>query len=87
MRARTNWLSQGDKNTTTFHAYASGRRKKNMIQGLEDERGNWMNNDKDKADIVSQYFSDLFTSTNPQPVTIKKAVQNIGGEVSKEDQK
>lgn len=40
-RARVNWLSQGDRNTTFFHSSASSRRQTNFIKGLYDSVGVW----------------------------------------------
>ncbi|TYG71121.1 hypothetical protein ES288_D05G368800v1 [Gossypium darwinii] len=40
-RSRAQWLREGDKNTRFFHVRASGRRKKNSINRLKDEQGNW----------------------------------------------
>ncbi|XP_040930023.1 uncharacterized protein [Gossypium hirsutum] len=39
-RARVNWLRMGGRNTAFFHKSATHRRRKNMINGLENEAGN-----------------------------------------------
>lgn len=35
-RARCKWLSQGDRNTAYFHAYASARSRKNLVLSIEE---------------------------------------------------
>ncbi|KAL4364133.1 hypothetical protein GQ457_04G024760 [Hibiscus cannabinus] len=50
-RARVTWLTQGDRNTTYFHARASGRQKKNRIRGLYNENGVWTDNQAEVAGI------------------------------------
>lgn len=84
MRARTNWLSQGDRNTKYFHAYATTRKNKNLIQGLEDENGQWMVKETEKARIIGRYFSDLFTSTFPSDDKLKEVVNSVEEGVSDE---
>ncbi|KAL4296847.1 hypothetical protein GQ457_12G013350 [Hibiscus cannabinus] len=41
-RSRVQWLKAGDRNTTFFHARANGRRKKNMVKGITDKEGVWV---------------------------------------------
>lgn len=38
-RVRVNWLQMEDRNTKFFHRWASYRRKKNIIKGLENASG------------------------------------------------
>ncbi|XP_074360471.1 uncharacterized protein LOC141700659 [Apium graveolens] len=38
-RAKSFWLQDGDSNSKFFHAYATGRRKKNQIDKLKNENG------------------------------------------------
>ncbi|TYI86331.1 hypothetical protein E1A91_D04G058000v1, partial [Gossypium mustelinum] len=40
-RSRVQWLKGGDRNTKYFHAKATGRLKKNSIEKIKDENGNW----------------------------------------------
>lgn len=42
MKARVNWLIQGERNTTFFHISALNRRSKNCISGVNDVDGNWV---------------------------------------------
>uniref|UniRef100_A0A803MIP2 Uncharacterized protein n=1 Tax=Chenopodium quinoa TaxID=63459 RepID=A0A803MIP2_CHEQI len=62
VRARTNELRDGDKNTSYFHHKASARKAKNMIVGLEDSNGQWIQDEKGISEVVTNYFSQLFTT-------------------------
>lgn len=61
-RFRVNWLRDGDRNTSFFHAQASKRRKKNLIEGLAGEDGRWTDDLADIQEIASLYFKKLFNS-------------------------
>ncbi|TYH19510.1 hypothetical protein ES288_A05G357600v1 [Gossypium darwinii] len=52
LRARSQWLREGDKNTRYFHVRASGRRRKNKISRLKDEQGNWHDNEEEICGIA-----------------------------------
>ena len=68
-RSRNNYLKEGDRNTSFFHTKALNRKQQNWIQGLEDENGVWQEG-MDKIEYVAtQYFSTLFTSTQPGDMT------------------
>jgi hypothetical protein len=38
-RGKQNWFREGDRNTSFFHAWASHRKKINMIKKIKDEDG------------------------------------------------
>ena len=54
IKARTNWLVSGERNTSYFHVSTLVRRSSNRINGIKDGAGNWI---FDKA-----VLKDLFTS-------------------------
>lgn len=64
-RSRVNWLAHGDKNSKYFHVFASARRDKNHIRGLVSSHGDWCTDAGSMAEIVQNYFSELFSSSNP----------------------
>ncbi|KAE8736154.1 hypothetical protein F3Y22_tig00000132pilonHSYRG00024 [Hibiscus syriacus] len=66
-RSRVAWLKDGDRNSSFFHARANGRRKKNWIEGLENEGGVWCDRLEDIFGIASSYFSSLFRSSAANP--------------------
>ena len=64
-RAKVDWLRDGDKNTKYFHCRSTERNKRNFISGLENEFGVWVEEESRIGDMLVQYFSNLFTSSNP----------------------
>ena len=64
-RSKTQWAVQGDRNTRFFHSKATNRYWKNFIHELKNPNGQWSANNEEVADIIIQYYKELFTSTNP----------------------
>ena len=62
--SRINWFQSRDRNTGFFHAKASSRQKKNDMEGLLDARGVWQENEEVMGEIMLDYYTDLFTSSN-----------------------
>ena len=61
-RSQVNWIKHGDKNTIFFHLKVSQRRQRNLIQGIMDPQGNWLEELEDVAKVAVQYFNDMFSS-------------------------
>jgi hypothetical protein len=61
-RAHVNWLQKGGRNTSFFHAACRERKKNNYIGRLRREDGVWLENEGEKQDFISNYFSMLFRS-------------------------
>uniref|UniRef100_A0A803PBY3 Reverse transcriptase domain-containing protein n=1 Tax=Cannabis sativa TaxID=3483 RepID=A0A803PBY3_CANSA len=66
-RSRALWLAHGDRNTKYFHHKASQRKNKNTISGLFDEQRRWCKKDSEIEDILVRFYSDLFSSSGPNP--------------------
>ncbi|KAI9194057.1 hypothetical protein LWI28_002780 [Acer negundo] len=64
-RARVDWLKHGDINSRFFHAKATTRRTRSYIKGITDVEGRWREGDEEVENVISKYFSALFTTSNP----------------------
>ena len=64
-RSHANWLKDVDRNTRYFHYRANQRNKYNLILGLGDEFGLWVEDENQMDKMVEEYFLDIFTTTNP----------------------
>ncbi|KAK9666078.1 hypothetical protein RND81_14G158900 [Saponaria officinalis] len=64
-RSRISYLREGDRNTKFFHLKASARRRRNKITKICMENGDWASADTEIEKVVVDYFTDLFSSTNP----------------------
>ncbi|XP_075655057.1 uncharacterized protein LOC142625254 [Castanea sativa] len=58
------WLKNGDGNTKFFHSRASHRYRKNVIMEINDLHGVWTEGPNDIADVLIQYYSELFTTSS-----------------------
>lgn len=59
-RAKSFWLLDGDPNSKYFHAYATTRKKRNMITQLRTDSGDIVTNHVDMCKVVQDYFGNLF---------------------------
>uniref|UniRef100_A0A2N9FP25 Uncharacterized protein n=1 Tax=Fagus sylvatica TaxID=28930 RepID=A0A2N9FP25_FAGSY len=66
--SRVTWLREGDLNTSYFHACASQRMKTNSINGLRDSVGGWHTNAGEMGSIAVDYFTSLFSTSNPSTI-------------------
>lgn len=64
-RAKSDWLKYGDQNTKYFHYRSSEWNKRNFIASLENEVGDWIEDEGRVSDMIVNYYSGLFTSSNP----------------------
>ena len=62
MKARTNWLIQGERNTTFFHISTLNRRSNNRILGINDPDGNWVTDLERVKVIFVNEFKKLYSS-------------------------
>ncbi|KAL8088671.1 hypothetical protein AgCh_038446 [Apium graveolens] len=65
-RSKQLWLQDGDKNSKYFHKTASGRRRNNHIQKLQDDNGNWLDWEHGLPELVKSYFNNLFKASNTE---------------------
>lgn len=61
-RSRQLWLTLGDKNTGYFHAATKGRKAINNCSVIEDETGQAFHEEEQIAQVISDYFQNLFIS-------------------------
>ncbi|KAF8088698.1 hypothetical protein N665_0532s0058 [Sinapis alba] len=64
-KSYNNWLKRGDKNTRFFHDSVKAARGKKRIDMLLNENGREMRDAKEKGKVAVDYFSYLFSSSNP----------------------
>ncbi|XP_042972810.1 uncharacterized protein LOC122304618 [Carya illinoinensis] len=67
-RAKQLWLRDGDRNSKFFHKCANQRRKNNGIHKLMRADGSSTTALGEISDLFSQYFQELFTSSNPSGI-------------------
>jgi exonuclease III len=79
-RANEEWLKNGDRNTKYFHACATQRRRKNMIDQILDGGGQTCNTAESIEDAFVRYYADLFTSASP--VNLEACISAINSKVT-----
>lgn len=94
-KSRDKWLNLGDRNSKFFHLSVKARRASNQLTRLKNKDGVEQRSDAAKAEVVLDYFSALFKSSNPRsydPVFLSMAPKvsdemnaSLVKEVSKEE--
>lgn len=77
-RAKQFWLREGDKNTKFFHSYASKRKKRNNLQRIKGEDGEWRETTEEVQGVIEGYFKKLFhSSTESGGLLQNEVVQRV----------
>ncbi|KAF8053524.1 hypothetical protein N665_1404s0001 [Sinapis alba] len=66
-KSRDKWLVFGDRSSKFFHGSVKSNRSRNHISKLKDKNNQDQFSDGAKAEVVVDYFTDLFKSSNPRP--------------------
>ena len=64
-RSRALWLHEVDNNTRYFHSRATHRFRRNRIEVLEDDRGERCVDENGIANILVDFYQNLFASSSP----------------------
>ena len=83
-RSKSLWLQHGDQNTKYFHRKASQRWKRNFISQLVDKDGRVVDSHEEICPTASNYFKQLFQSSNPVDDMIAGILDCIDPKISKE---
>ncbi|KAL0410924.1 UNVERIFIED_CONTAM: hypothetical protein Slati_3682100 [Sesamum latifolium] len=81
-RGKAQWLQEGDRNTPFFHARASARKRKNSIRRLRDNMGEWCSSREGIQHIISDYFLNLFRSSNLSEERMTAVLEGMSARVS-----
>ncbi len=66
IRSRIQEYEEGEKSTRFFYAKIKQREKSKFISQLQDEEGNIYREQKDLLRLVHKYYTELYTSQNPE---------------------
>ncbi|RVW99583.1 Transposon TX1 uncharacterized 149 kDa protein [Vitis vinifera] len=61
-KAKVKWVKDGDCNSKLFHKMTNGRRNRNFIKFLENERGLVLDNSESITEEILLYFKKLYSS-------------------------
>jgi hypothetical protein len=67
-RAKEDWLRGGDRNTRYFYACATQKKKRSVMERIQDEAGREYSLPEDIEGAFISYYSQLFTSTRPRNI-------------------
>ncbi|XP_061358833.1 uncharacterized protein LOC133303021 [Gastrolobium bilobum] len=63
-RSRSRWIKYGDRNTRYFHANTVAKRRRNIIDALKNDDGEWVSNVDQLTTLASTFFMNLYTEDN-----------------------
>ena len=79
---KVQWLGLGDRNTKYFHTKASDRRRRNTINNIMDENGNWHDSIDSITEVAVSYFKNL--SSTSYPTRISEVLDTIPTKVTED---
>lgn len=75
-RSKQLWLQYGDHNIKFFHKSATVRKKNNQIRHLPNEAGVWLDWSNGLENLITNYFTQIFSASNNQWDEILVGVQH-----------
>lgn len=83
-RSRIQWLQEGDKNSSFFHAVTRGRRARNKFSVVENEAGQAFYEKEQIVQVFGLFYSSMFTSgdTDPEAVVREAISPRISDEAN-----
>lgn len=60
-KAGMKWFKDGERNTKFFHSVVKGRRSRLKVSRIQNEEGEWMENQNDIAEAAVEFYKDQFT--------------------------
>lgn len=81
-RAKRHWATKGDRNTNYFHNSVLKRRRKNRISSIFVNNNNTLQSPDDIAACFIDYFTNLFSTSNPNLNTLPAFHSNIDNMMS-----
>ncbi|KAM6563648.1 hypothetical protein CsatB_023646 [Cannabis sativa] len=82
-KAKLSWVTNGDDNTSVFHAIIKERRRANNILSIEDQRGVRTDNPGEIFEAFLSFYYSLLSSKMENKSKIKAGVMKLGPLVSK----
>lgn len=83
-RSRLNWDLQGDHNTKFFHMTTNVRRRRNRIQALQNEMGDWFVQEEEIRGLIVSHFKQIYgedpMDRRNSPMELS---EKIGGQIKK----
>ncbi|KAK4275802.1 hypothetical protein QN277_018824 [Acacia crassicarpa] len=59
-KARTEWITKGDRNCRYYHLKATMRKRRNSILMLKNDGGEWIEDEMALKSLVTEYFQKLY---------------------------
>ncbi|KAH7845513.1 hypothetical protein Vadar_003022 [Vaccinium darrowii] len=79
-KARADWMANGDRNTSFFHAKVNKRRRRNRITGIHRSDGTWCEEPDGIAHEFVAYFQNIFQTEGTS--NVEEVIGAIQGKVT-----
>ena len=63
LKSRVNWMVLGDRSTSFFHVSTLARRKRNMINAIKNEVGDWIIEEREVMNHFREGFIKLYSTS------------------------
>ena len=73
-KSRETWLKVGDKNSRFFHLSTIIRRRRNSIDAIKSDNGEWMIDKEEIKEFIVSKFQNLFTE---EPIFFPVNLDNL----------